>query len=257
VGPAIRSIPSLDGKETRLIRAGHELVGRTMRILSKLFGRKWKKSYSQCGEDIIVGLVLDGLGIAKPTYLDIGSHDPVVLNNTYSLYARGCSGVCVEPAQALFQRLARKRKRDICLNAGVGTANEKEAEFYMLSPDTLSTFSKQTAESYVTNEGARLVRVVKVPLLIINDIIQDHFSGSPNLISLDTEGTEREVLETFDFGRFRPEIFCVETLKYTNERITSKPPDTLDLMASNDYFLFADTWINSIFVDKRAWNKFL
>ena len=91
---------------------------------------------------------------------------------------------------------------------------------------------------------------------MINDIIHDHFSGSPNLISLDTEGTEREVLETFDFGRFRPEIFCVETLKYTNERITSKPADTLDLMASNDYFLFADTWINSIFVDKRAWNRF-
>ena len=55
-----------------------------MRIFSKLFGRKWKKSYSQCGEDIIVGLVLDGLGIAKPTYLDIGTHDPVVLNNTYA-----------------------------------------------------------------------------------------------------------------------------------------------------------------------------
>ncbi len=138
---------------------------------------------------------------------------------------------------------------------GVGTANEKEAEFYVLSPDTLSTFSKQTAEYYLTNEGASLVRVVKGPLLTINDIIRDHIFDSPNLITLNTEGAEREVLATFVFDRFRPEMVCVEPLTYTDERITSKPPDTLELMTSSDYFLFADTWINPIFVDKRAWNK--
>ncbi|MGO9117102.1 MAG: hypothetical protein ACLQPD_05765 [Desulfomonilaceae bacterium] len=77
-----------------------------MRILSKPCGRKWKKSYSQCSDDLIVDLILTGLEIAKPTCLGIGAHDSVVLNKTYSLYARGSSGVLVELVQALFQRLA-------------------------------------------------------------------------------------------------------------------------------------------------------
>jgi hypothetical protein len=47
-----------------------------MRILSRLFRNKWKKSYSQCGDDLILDFAFDILGIAKPTYLDIGAHDP-------------------------------------------------------------------------------------------------------------------------------------------------------------------------------------
>jgi hypothetical protein len=138
---------------------------------------------------------------------------------------------------------------------GKGTFAETEADFYVFDPDTLSTFSKEIADNYVTKEGAKLRKILKVPMFTINEIVKDHFAGSPNLISIDTEGTELELLRTFDFGRYRPEVFCVETLPYTLERITTKETDTVEFMKNNDFFLYADTWVNSIFVDRRAWCK--
>ncbi len=240
---------------SKFIKTFHEVAHLARKVSSEVFRKKWKKSYSQCGEDIILDLLLTGMGITKPTYLDVGAHDPKLLNNTYLFYTKGCSGICVEPSPTRYKRLARTRKRDVCLNVGVGISNETAADFYMFDPDTLSTFSKDTAEDYITKQGARLVRTIKVPLLTINKILEDHFTSSPNLISIDTEGTECELLATFDFVRYRPEMFCVETVPYLLERITTKSSDTFELMKMNDYFLYADTWINSIFIDRRAWGK--
>ena len=53
-----------------------------------------KNSYSQCGEDLIVEFILNGLKIKHPTYMDIGAHHPFYLSNT-ALFTQKAIQECV------------------------------------------------------------------------------------------------------------------------------------------------------------------
>lgn len=218
-----------------------------------LWKYRGKVSYSQCGEDLIVAfLLLETLKIRSPYYLDIGAHHPIHLSNTYLFYRQGCEGVCVEPDPALCKKIRRIRKRDVCINAGIGTEKKDRADFYVLSARTLNTFSKYEADAQVRTSDHRIENVIQIPLAPVNQIIEDHFKSCPNYISLDTEGMDLEILKAFDFERFRPEVFCVETLTHPHLR---KVTEIDALMREKGYTTYADTFINTIFVNKHAWTN--
>ena len=71
-----------------------------------------KKSYAQCGEDIIMQYVFDALGINAIRYLDIGAHHPSYLSNTCFFYLKGHRGVCVEPNRRLLSAFREHRPGD-------------------------------------------------------------------------------------------------------------------------------------------------
>jgi len=74
------------------------------------FRKLWTKSYSQCGEDLIVNYVFGALNIKKPSYIDVGAYHPQHLSNTALLYERGSRGVNIEPDPKLFRYFLRRRK---------------------------------------------------------------------------------------------------------------------------------------------------
>jgi FkbM family methyltransferase len=229
------------------------MVARFVRALKEGWQKQGRISYAQCGEDLIVAILLrDLLKIPFPTYLDIGAHHPVYLSNTFLLYKLGCHGVCVEPDTMLLKRIKRKRRRDICLNVGVGITEQKSADFYVLSTRTLNTFSREEAELQVRTQSHTIDKIIQIPLVPIDEIIQKNFESCPNFISLDTEGMDLPILKSFNFEKFRPEVFCVETLTHPHER---KVTEILAVMRENDYFMYADTYINTIFVEKATWQR--
>jgi hypothetical protein len=129
----------------------------------------------------------------------------------------------------------------------------KAADFYVMSYKALNTFSHEEAERNEEEHGHKIEQVVQVPLMRVNEIIQQHFASPPNFISLDVEGLDLEILRTFDFGRYRPQVFCVETLTYTERGIARKISEIIGLMLTEGYFAYADTYVNTIFVDEKAW----
>ena len=80
--------------------------------------QKYKKSYSQCGEDIIVDYIFNLRGITYPTYIDIGANDPYYLSNTALFYDKGCRGINIEPNPAMVESFGKSRPADINLNIG-------------------------------------------------------------------------------------------------------------------------------------------
>lgn len=214
-----------------------------------------KISYSQCGEDIIVDFVLNSLNVEHPTFLDIGAHHPVFLNNTYLFYRKNIHGICIEPDPDSFARIRRARPRDICLNVGIGTDNRELADFFILSSRSLNTFSKETADAYVNEGNQKIEHVIKVPLFTVHDIITKYLKTTPTFVSLDAEGYDLEIIRNFNFGRFRPEIFCIETLSYSSKNQEVKNTEILQLMEREGYLNYADTYINTIFVDKDKWTS--
>ena len=236
------------------------LKGLIKKILTKLFFAHMRRSYSQSGEDIIISDLFTRLQINKPSYLDIGANDPIALSNTYRLYTRGSHGVCVEPNPVLYKKLLRKRNRDICLNTGVAFDEQREAIYYTFPEKLhgLNTFSRADAEFW-ENTGTteigrhKIEKKIKMPLISINEIIEKHLQPHPNLISIDVEGLDLQIIKTLDLGKYKPEVFCVETLQHSKNNTENKNHELIDYLQNMGYFIYADTYINTIFCRKNAY----
>lgn len=98
------------------------------------------------------------------------------------------------------------------------------------------------------------MKTIKIELKVINEILEKYFERCPNLVSLDVEGMDYEILDSFDFRKYRPDVFCLETLSYNEDKSERKLTEIIDLMHENDYLTYADTYVNTIFVDKAAWD---
>jgi len=224
-----------------------------VRFLGKLNAET--RSFAQSGEDRIIKFLFDHqLQIARPTYIDIGAYHASELSNTYLLYLRGSRGVLVEPDPALCEELRRRRRRDTCLNIGISPTGQ-ELTFFVMHPDTLSTFLQEEAELHRRDYGAKIMRTINVETRPVSEVLEEHFPQGVNLVSLDAEGFDDAILGSFPFERFRPEVFCVETASYGEGLTVGKDHAIADMMSENGYFIYADTFVNTIFVDERAWKS--
>jgi FkbM family methyltransferase len=231
-------------------KSGWRRIGEHLR---QRLGIYYRKSWSQCGEDLILRYLFDVLRIARPSYIDIGAHHPWHYNNTYLFYRQGARGVNVEPDPRLHARLARWRGRDVNLNFGIGPA-AGELDFHVMSNRTLNTFSAVEARKYVDEHGLKIVETVRIPVKTFAQSVDAHLGRTPDLVSLDIEGFELEVLSSIDFARYRPHAFCIETLSYAPGGGRGVKNAAIHaLMLDREYQLYADTYINSIYVAQRSW----
>jgi len=206
-------------------------------------------SYAQFGDDLVAASLFNGLGVEKPTYLDIGAFEPVYHNNTYLFYLAGGRGVLVEPNAALTDRLKKERPEDKVLVAGIGTDDAEAADYYMLDNPGLNTFDKEQAEKVERETSYRIQKVVKMPLIGINRVIAENFGGkAPDFISIDIEGLDYAVLKTLDFKKYRPKVICAETLITHTLR---QNQNTTTLMTENGYEVRGMTVANTFYVDKK------
>lgn len=225
----------------------------------KRFLSFWEKhihtSYAQSGEDRIISFLFDWIQIKSPTYLDIGAHHSSWLSNTYLFYKNGYSGVCVEPDPYLFSEIKRKRKRDICLNIGIGSAAQDMAEFYVMTSRSLNTFSKEDAIRCQETQNfgkQKIEKIIQVPLRTVNEVMSEYCSNGVNLVSIDVEGLDFEIVQNFDFVTYQPEVFCIETLRYDGNGILQKNHELIKFMEEKEYSVYGETYINTIFISKKV-----
>ena len=123
-----------------------------------------------------------------------------------------------------------------------------EADYYLMSNSAWNTFSQEEAEHMqkTTKGGVSIEKVVKMPLLDINDVIAEHFKCAPSFVSIDAEGLHLLILKAIDYDRYRPQVICVETLI---SGTASSIPEIPAFMESKGYVRRGMTFVNSIFVD--------
>jgi len=209
------------------------------------------QSYSQAGEDCIVNFLFSQLGITSPTYLELGVYHPKTGSNTYKFYTNGGKGVLVEADKTLIHEIKDLRPNDIILNYGVGTGESAEAEFYIFEEPAHSTFDKSEADNRVKTGSYKLLRTEKVKLKNINTILSENFKTVPHFLSIDIEGLDLSVLKTLDFNKFPIPVICAETCTYSENHIKPKDKTIHDFMLNMGYFIYADTYINTIFVNSN------
>ena len=81
-----------------------------------------------------------------------------------------------------------------------------------------------------TKSRVKSGKIVSVKTISLNHVIEKKFKfKSPSYISVDTEGSEYEILKVFDFKRFRPIVFTIE------HNFTELQLKIDELMKLNDY----------------------
>lgn len=212
-----------------------------------------KVSFSQCGEDMIAWFLLDLLGIRNVAYVDVGAHDPVRLSNTALLHLLGHRGINVEPDPRLFASFPRARPSDVNLNIGIARTAGR-LPFFRMADAALSTFSEAEARRMQAEEGIAIDECIEVPVRPLGEILSEH-ECRPDFLSVDVEGLDVEVLQSFDLARVRPAVVCVETISFSLAMAGRKNAPLQELMAEAGYLAFADTYINTIFVDEQLFRS--
>lgn len=212
-------------------------------------------SFSQCGEDIIMLFLAEHiLHLEEIYYLDLGANDPMKFNNTYLFYKKGWHGVSVDP-NSYFKKLYKSTRPDdkfVC--AGVGVENSK-IKFFEIEPHTLSTFSEQEAK-YYTSSGVHTIKSIEnKPVHTVEKILKKYCRKKPNLMTIDIEGFDLEILKSINFSDWKPDIICAETLEYSPSGNGKKIKSIIKLLEDVGYIVYADTYINTIFVSKESWER--
>lgn len=217
------------------------------------FNPNCHKSFSQCGEDLIVKHIFDALGIISPTYIDIGAHHPYKHSNTALFYVSGSRGLNVEPDPDLFERFPDERPGDININAGIA-AEAGELDFFVMKNRTLNTFSRNKALEYQNEQGQPIVAEKKIPVVTLASLCEKHCPGQFwDLMSIDVEGFEMDILQSHDWAGPSPKVIVCETISFSTSGHGQKDRQIIDFLCGQGYFVYADTHVNSIFVKKDLW----
>jgi FkbM family methyltransferase len=231
-----------------VVRIGQLLI----RWRSPIRNSHSKKSYSQCGEDLIVDYVFQLRGVSCPSYLDIGAHHPYWLSNTALFYERGCRGINIEANPQLIRPFKEHRPDDINLNVGVGS-REGSLDFYVMEDSTLSTFS-QAERDHMVAVGKHQATVIAVKVTTISAVLSECFDGAfPDFLTLDAEGMDFNILQSIDFDKHWPKIICAEAAEYSPVGAGPRRTDLIDYLLSKNYIEYANTNLNAIMVKKEFW----
>jgi FkbM family methyltransferase len=146
-------------------------------------------------------------------YIEVGASTGVGSSNCCMFERRlGWNGICIEPNPDFFKELVKNRKA-ICVNTPIAP-DEREVQFraagyYGGIQENLLDHHRKNWESapLVTMNTRRL-----------EDILEEH--GAPpfiDYISLDIEGGEAAIIESFPFDRYR---VLTMTIEQSDERLT-------------------------------------
>lgn len=175
-----------------------------------LWNRQFLHSYSQNKEDLVIDKLLNHR--PEGFYVDVGAFDPNRFSNTKRFYERGWRGINIEPDPQNYQKFVAARPEDTNLNLGVSDRAGTLTSYKMI-PGTLSTLSKQEAESAI-KEGFELEAKVKVKTATLGEVMRKYVGKRRvDFLSVDTEGLDLIVLKSNDWKKFRPLVICVESNK--------------------------------------------
>ncbi len=167
-----------------------------------------RKSNSQLGQDLYV---LSELNFKRNGYfVEFGATNGVDLSNSYLLEKEfGWNGILAEPARCWHKNLRMNRNCHIETECVWRESNSvlifKEADIAEFS--TIDTYSSTDSYSQLRKSG----KTYNVKTISLSDLLDKY--NAPNEIdylSIDTEGSEFEILNNFNFDKYQFRVITCE-----------------------------------------------
>jgi hypothetical protein len=69
------------------------------------------------------------------------------------------------------------------------------------------------------------------------------------------EGLDNAIIRSIDFELSKPSVVCLETISYSETGNGQKNKEIINFLIGKGYMIYADTYINTIFVEEEKWLK--
>jgi len=198
-------------KQIKQFVEDHRNSGISGKVLSSIFDyarevyvhRFISSNYkSEHGQDNYVDNYFQGM--RNGFYVEIGAHVGLEKSNTYFFqFARGWSGICIEPNPQLYPRLVANRASKICIcfpyaiDSYSGEASFIPADFWGRLNNRVD---KRDVKDFYQDTGQEKVTV---PVRTLQQVL-DTMPSRPaciDYLSIDTEGNDLNVLKGIDWSR--------------------------------------------------------
>jgi FkbM family methyltransferase len=180
-------------------------------FLNYLYGN-YRPSKSQLFQDLYVLYKLSGM--QNGFFVEFGATDGLNLSNSFLLEKTyGWSGIVAEPFPFWHKKLSQNRECIIehrCVWFETGKkidfiATENKPEYA-----TLSLYKNVSAHN-ATRASDTSSKVIEVETISLTDMLASYQAPKNfEYLSIDTEGSEFEILNSLDFSRFKPKIITIE-----------------------------------------------
>jgi FkbM family methyltransferase len=201
-------------------------------------------SISQLGQDLEVVSFYDE---KKDGYfIEIGASDGIYLSNTYLLEIQyNWKGICVEPIPEKYIKLIENRPNSICYDNAIYHSSDIIMDFDIANNfDVLSGISIYLGDvEHLKKEIDKNKSTIKVKTLSLNDLLEQ--SNAPTFIeylSLDTEGSEYEILKPFNFKKYTFGLIHVE-----HNYVEPRRSNIRNLLVSNNYVYIGENEFDDMY----------
>lgn len=154
----------------------------------------FKNSKSEKFQDLFVDWIMSK---KKGYFIEFGCCDGLYLSNTFFLETyRSWKGILIEPSKFYQKKLKNNRSACIIDFRCVHSVSGVDLKFY--------------EKKYLYNNKKNINTLYKVKTVTLNDIFCENNLSSVDFLSIDTDGTEYEIIKNFDFNKFKVNILVIE-----------------------------------------------
>ncbi len=160
--------------------------------------KHYLKSHSQIFQDLFVHYILKK---KAGFYCEVGALDGKELSNTIYLEKElGWSGILCEPNRNYLDLIKKNRPKNILISSPLFSKENVEVNFTEFEGGRSGIDKKSSNKNNY-----------KLKTTTLNKVLEENLKGKEiNYISIDTEGTEYEIIKELDFDKFYPEIITIE-----------------------------------------------
>jgi FkbM family methyltransferase len=170
---------------------------------------------SQSGQDKVLHERI--FGNHKGVFCDVGAHDGLTFSNTaFFETVLGWTGICLEPNPAVFAQLVGNRTC-VCLNEA---AYYRDGTVSFLVNEGYTEMLSGIVETYDPRHRQRIAReqadhggqghITRIGARRLDAVLQEYGLDTVDYLSIDTEGSEWQVIQGIDFNRVRINVIGFE-----------------------------------------------
>ncbi len=170
---------------------------------------------SQLFQDVCASFIIGDK--FEKTFLEFGATDGFELSNTHMLENKlSWKGALSEPSPQWHKSLKENRKNSKIITKCIWKNSGEKLDFFMSEIGTYSTlndFVDNDIKSMPANNKLRKKngKLITIETISLNDVMKEYFNNiCPSYISIDTEGSEYEILKSFNLEIYRPKLFTIE-----------------------------------------------
>ena len=157
-------------------------------------------------------LILEAFDFAREGFfIEVGANDPRQNSLTYILERLGWTGMLIDPLSKCYEKLLKERPRSQSFHCAC-VRPEQVGKITLHAPDPSSVVA--TVEKNVDDFDIEYSFTETCDAVTLDSLVNKVNPPRIDFLSMDTEGTELDVLLGFDLARRRPRLILIEDKLY-------------------------------------------